>query len=282
MLSIDAVSKSFGQLRAVDNLSFDIPRGEIFGLLGPNGAGKSTTIAIASGLMAPDQGCVSVAGYPPTEKAARRVLGLVPQSIALYQGLSAVENLYFFARLYRLGKTTTKQRAAWALDFVGLADRARDKVKNLSGGMQRRLNLAASLLHEPDYIFMDEPTAGVDPQSRNKLFDSVLELKSMGKTVIYTTHYMEEAQKLCDRVGIVDHGSLKALDTVEGLINAHGGASRIRLTTERGEKEIVTETPGPTLARELEQEPGILDVRLLHPNLETVFLNLTGRQLRDN
>jgi len=225
MIRIEGVSKKFDDLVAVDNLSLHIKQGEIFGLLGPNGAGKSTTISMISGQQLPSSGTVQVNGRSPTSLESKRLLGVAPQSIALYEELSALDNLTFFGSLYSLGRDKLKERIATVLDFVGLTDRAADRVEKYSGGMKRRLNLAVTLLHDPDILLLDEPTVGVDPQSRNKLFESVLELKEQGKTIVYTTHYMEEAEKLCDRVGIIDHGKLLALDTVDSLINQYGGDS---------------------------------------------------------
>jgi ABC-2 type transport system ATP-binding protein len=281
MIEINNIRKSYGELVAVDDLSLSINDGEIFGLLGPNGAGKSTTISISCGLLNPDTGSVKINGLDPTSLASRKKLGLVPQSIALYEELTAMDNLSFFAQLYALDKNTQKQRIDWVLEFVGLSDRKKDLVKEYSGGMKRRLNLAASLLQDPDTIFMDEPTTGVDPQSRNRLFDSILGLKKLGKTIIYTTHYMEEAEKLCDRVGIIDAGKLLALDTVDNLINQHGGGSIIKLSSANGEKEFVSQDPAKDLLQELKHLDNINQLKLTKPDLETVFLNLTGRQLRD-
>jgi ABC-2 type transport system ATP-binding protein len=169
----------------------------------------------------------------------------------------------------------------WALDFVGLQERATDRVSEFSGGMKRRLNLAASLLHDPDYIFMDEPTAGVDPQSRNKLFDNVLELKEFGKTIIYTTHYMEEAQKLCDKVGIIDHGKLLALGTVDELLKEHGGETKVSISSDQGIKSFSSGDVSSDLIEALKASDKVYDISMTRPDLETVFLNLTGRQLRD-
>lgn len=281
MITIDAISKRFGERTAVDNLSLSIPQGEIFGLLGPNGAGKSTTISMMSGLILPDAGKVTVNDLSPDSIKAKRTIGLIPQSIALYEELTALDNLNFFADLYSLSNTLKDERINWSLEFVGLQDRAKDLVKSFSGGMKRRLNLAASLLHDPNYIFMDEPTAGVDPQSRNKLFDSVLELKALGKTIIYTTHYMEEAEKLCDRVGIIDQGKLMALDTVENLISQHGGASQISINSNHGKQNLESNNPAQDLIKQLADVDELFDVSVNRPDLETVFLNLTGRQLRD-
>ncbi|HKQ18327.1 MAG TPA: ABC transporter ATP-binding protein [Candidatus Eisenbacteria bacterium] len=239
------LEKSYGALKAVDGVSFDVARGETFGLLGPNGAGKSTTIGMIIGALHPDRGSVTVDGESdPTRPALRRRIGVSPQSLALYEEMTAQENLEFFGRLYDIERALLKARVEWALAFAGLTDRRRDRVKTFSGGMQRRLNLVCGLIHDPPVILLDEPTVGVDPQSRNAIFDSIEALKREGRTIVYTTHYMEEAERLCDRVAIMDHGKVLALDTVEGLL---------RVSKSAGEAA----------------------------DLESVFLHLTGRTLRD-
>lgn len=281
MIEVRGISKRYGDLQAVDNLSITIEKGHIFGLLGPNGAGKSTTISMMCGLVSPDLGSVKLNGELPTTKVAKQKIGLIPQSIALYEELTALDNLSFFADLYGLPSNLKAERMEWSLKFVGLQDRAKDTVSEYSGGMKRRLNLAASLLHDPEFIFMDEPTAGVDPQSRNKLFESVFELKDLGKTIIYTTHYMEEAEKLCDRVGVVDKGQLLALGTVDELIDQHGGHSSVHIRSEEGEESFMTANPVNDLMARLKDLTTVENLSLQRPNLETVFLNLTGKQLRD-
>jgi ABC-2 type transport system ATP-binding protein len=200
----------------VNAISFSIAQGETVGLLGPNGAGKTTAIAMISGISKPDGGEVSLAGVSLAQdaNALKRRVGLVPQDLALYEELSAWANLQLFGGLYGLGDAELRPRAEAALQLVGLADRGADRVKTFSGGMKRRLNIAGALLHEPDLILLDEPTVGVDPQSRNAIFDNLEELKRRGKTLLYTTHYMEEAERLCDRVLILDHGQILANDTV--------------------------------------------------------------------
>lgn len=281
MIEVRGISKRYGDLQAVDNLSITIEKGHIFGLLGPNGAGKSTTISMMCGLLSPDSGSVLLNGGQPTAKGTKYKIGLIPQSIALYEELTALDNLSFFADLYNLPASQKADRMEWSLQFVGLQDRAKDAVKDYSGGMKRRLNLAASLLHDPEFIFMDEPTAGVDPQSRNKLFESVFELKELGKTIIYTTHYMEEAEKLCDRVGVVDKGQLLALGTVDELIEQHGGHSSVNIRSENGDESFMTANPVDDLMARLRSLETVENLSLQRPNLETVFLNLTGKQLRD-
>ena len=209
MLTLTALVKQFGTNRAVDGLSLTVGKGEVFGLLGPNGAGKSTTVHMAVGLVEPTSGQVDVGGLgSPRQPAVRARIGVAPQALSLYELLTAEENLTFFGRVYEMKAARLAERVTWALEFVGLADRRRDLVDTYSGGMKRRLNLAAAILHDPDLVLLDEPTVGVDPQSRNAIFDSLLELKAAGKTIVYTTHYMEEAERLCDRVAIIDHGKL--------------------------------------------------------------------------
>jgi linearmycin/streptolysin S transport system ATP-binding protein len=216
MLQVDRLSKRYGDRVAVNAISFSIAQGETVGLLGPNGAGKTTAIAMISGISRPDSGEVSLGGLSLAQnaKALKRRVGLVPQDLALYEELSAWANLQLFGGLYGLGAAELQPRAKAALALVGLADRSTDRVKTFSGGMKRRLNIAGALLHEPDLILLDEPTVGVDPQSRNAIFDNLEELKRRGKTLLYTTHYMEEAERLCDRVLILDHGQILANDTV--------------------------------------------------------------------
>ena len=195
-IQVEKLCKSFGTLKAVDELDFEIQSGETFGLLGPNGAGKTTTINVMIGLLSPTSGRVTIGGQSPTNPGTRNQIGLSPQSLSVYEELTARENLGFFAGLYQLTPTEVKQRVEWALDFAGLTDRAGDRVATFSGGMKRRVNLACALIHKPTVVLMDEPTVGVDPQSRNHLFDCIAQLQSEGLTIIYTTHYMQEAQRL--------------------------------------------------------------------------------------
>jgi ABC-2 type transport system ATP-binding protein len=216
MLQVDRLTKRYGDRVAVNAISFSIAQGETVGLLGPNGAGKTTAIAMISGISRPDGGEVSLGGVSLAQNASalKRRVGLVPQDLALYEELSAWANLQLFGGLYGLGAAELQPRAKAALALVGLADRSTDRVKTFSGGMKRRLNIAGALLHDPDLILLDEPTVGVDPQSRNAIFDNLEELKRRGKTMLYTTHYMEEAERLCDRVLILDHGRILANETV--------------------------------------------------------------------
>src|SRR5476649_1966303 len=220
MLSLRSVTKRYGALTALDGVSLDIARGEFFGLLGPNGAGKSTIMSLVAGLRAPDAGTLTLDGAPLTSRdsSTRIALGLVPQSIALYDELSAEQNLTIFGELYGLRGADLRARIDEALEAVKLTDRRRDPVKTFSGGMQRRLNLVASLLHRPKLLLCDEPTVGIDPQSRNAIFDFLEARARAGLTVIYSTHYMEEATRLCTRIGIIDHGKILALGTLDELL----------------------------------------------------------------
>jgi ABC-2 type transport system ATP-binding protein len=277
MIEVRELRKSFGETKAVDGLSLKIERGEIFGLLGPNGAGKTTTVNMIVGLLKPDSGTVTIEnGGSPQDPRSRAKIGVAPQSIALYEELTGGENLFFFGKLMGLNGSRLRERVGWALDFVGLADRSRDRARTYSGGMQRRLNLAVALIHDPPVLLLDEPTAGVDPQSRNALFENIETFKREGRTVVYTTHYMEEAERLCDRVGIIDQGRLMALDTVDGLISAHGGGNVLIVGDER------IETDDALAELNKRNREGRLDTfRVERPDLEQVFLNLTGKQLRD-
>ena len=284
MLLFDHVSKRFGDLCAVDDLSFELEVGEVFGLLGPNGAGKTTAINMAVGLLEPDEGVVRFAGEAfdrdPREAKNRQALGLAPQSIALYEELSAEANLRFFGRLHGLGGADLDERVAACLDFVDLTDVRKKAVSKYSGGMKRRLNLAVAIIHDPDLVLLDEPTVGVDPQSRNAIFDRVEQLRDGGKQIVYTTHYMEEAQRLCDRVAIIDRGKLMALDTVPALIAKHGGPGNLVVHSDHGEERHETTDPLETLG-EIQARQAVDHFQYLPPDLETVFLNLTGRALRD-
>ncbi|MFO0827595.1 MAG: ABC transporter ATP-binding protein [Phycisphaerales bacterium] len=284
MLRLVDLRKSFGTVRAVDGLSLEVRSGEVFGLLGPNGAGKSTTIGMAIGLLRPDEGSVELVGVgSPHDPEVRRKIGLAPQAIALYEDMSGLENLEFFARLYEL--PDAKRRANEVLELVGLSQRARDHVAGYSGGMQRRLNLAVALLHDPPLLMLDEPTAGVDPQSRNSILELVRNLAKEGRTVLYTTHYMEEAQRLCDRVGVLDNGKLLDVGTVEELIGRHGGHTAVIVERERddgsiSEDRVVTGEPLREIAGAVASSD-VRGVRIERPTLESVFLHLTGRSLRD-
>ena len=281
MLTLHEVRKSYGATVALDSMSLDVRPGEVFGLLGPNGAGKSTTVSLAVGLLEPDRGSVAIAGLgAPSDPRVRAKIGVAPQTLAVYEELSAEENLRFFAAIQGLDGATVEERTRWALEFVGLTGRARDRVATYSGGMKRRLNLAVGVVHDPPLLLLDEPTVGVDPQSRNAIFENILALKRQGRTILYTTHYMEEAQRLCDRVGIIDQGRLLALDTVPRLIADHGGTSALVLQRDGREVRVETDDPVAELSR-LATNGGLPPFRLEQPDLEAVFLNLTGRHLRD-
>jgi len=296
MIQVQELRKSFGATTAVAGVSFEVRPGETFGLLGPNGAGKTTTISMMIGVLQPGGGTISVnGGAQPTDPAARRSIGIAPQALSVYEELTALENLNFFARLYGLRGKQLKDRVAWSLEFAGLADRQRDVVKTFSGGMKRRLNMAVALVHDPQVIFLDEPTVGVDPQSRNHIFERIEELKATGRTLIYTTHYMEEAQRLCDRVAIMDHGKILDLDTVDALISRHGGKSLVKAELARVPGDVSSlpaALEGLSLRFESDrplEEVGRLTsagvvfqtLEVSRPDLETVFLILTGRSLRD-
>jgi ABC-2 type transport system ATP-binding protein len=285
VIAVRDVRKSYGATKAVDGLSLDVSAGEVFGLLGPNGAGKTTTIHVVVGLVAPDSGTVVVDGRgAPTDPEVRRRIGVAPQAIALYDELTGEENLTFFGRLFGLSGGALRGRVDRLLEWTGLAARRRDRVKGYSGGMKRRLNLAAALVHDPPILLLDEPTAGVDPQSRNAIFDAVRELRGEGRTVVYTTHYMEEAERLCDRVAILDHGRLLALGTVDALVARHGGRSVVTVAREGGEERRETADPVGELTSLLAASGrggAPTSVRIDRPNLESVFLSLTGRSLRD-
>ncbi|MGC1456853.1 MAG: ABC transporter ATP-binding protein [Steroidobacteraceae bacterium] len=312
MLSVSHLEKRFGERTAVADVSFEIRSGETVGVLGPNGAGKTTTLAMISGLAQPDQGSVSFQGKLVNQDGdeLKRHVGLVPQDLALYEELSAWANLELFGGLYGLKGRGLAERATDALQLVGLNDRRKDRVAGFSGGMKRRLNIASALLHDPDLILLDEPTVGVDPQSRNAIFENLEELKRRGKTLLYTTHYMEEAERLCDRVVIMDHGRVIADDTVAGLhrklpaarsaalqlagppatdgLLAELGAlpgigAVVRIT---GGIRIDTDDFGAPLMRCLEtltaRGARVTAVHTGQVRLEEVFIALTGRALRDD
>ena len=296
MIRVSHLVKRFGTTEAVADVSFEIADGETFGLLGPNGAGKTTTISLMTGLLRPDAGEIDVGGQrDPSRAEVRRCLGVAPQSLALYEDLSASENLSFFGRLYGLGGARLTERVDWALEFAGLTDRRRDRVATYSGGMKRRLNIACALVHEPTVILLDEPTVGVDPQSRNSIFESIEKLRRGGRTVLYTTHYMEEVQRLCDRVAILDHGKVLALDRVDALIAAHGGVSVVeaefaspptdlgplQASVKGNHLRFESDNPLEAVARISGAGRRLVSLKVDQPTLEDVFLHLTGRKLRD-
>ena len=302
MIRIEKLTKQFGQLVAVNQLDLEVKQGETLGLLGPNGAGKTTAISMMVGLLRPDSGSVCVGDKggisgDPTQPAIRKLIGVAPQSLALYEELTARENLQFFGRLYGLAGAKLKKRTEWALDFSKLQDRKNDRVGEFSGGMKRRLNIAVGLIHEPQILLLDEPTVGVDPQSRNHIFECIEQLHDAGLTLIYTTHYMEEAQRLCDRVAIMDHGRLLALDTVEGLIATQGGASVVEAELKPGIGHenvpaglgtvidhclrFESERPLDEIANLTSNGVQFQTLKISQPDLESVFLTLTGRSLRE-
>ncbi len=311
ILEVNKLVKKYGDFTAVNGISFEIMEGEIFSLLGPNGAGKTTTISMLSTLYIPTSGEATIGGHSITKEpmAVRNLIGVVPQDLALYEELSARENLSFWGQMYGLSGKTLNIRVDEILEQIGLTDRARERVKAYSGGMKRRVNIGVGLLHKPSLLFMDEPTVGIDPQSRRAILDSVKDLNKQGMTVLYTTHYMEEAEELSDRVGIVDHGELIALGTQAELTKQVGemetlilhvgenddperlavairtlGMVRKADVTDHTVSVIVPEAeealaPAVTKANELGIKIHSVDMR--EPNLEAVFLHLTGRALRD-
>jgi len=305
LVSANGVVKRFGGLTALDGVSLDIAPGEFFGLLGPNGAGKSTFMSLVAGLRTADAGTLTVdgAGVAAGSAEARRAIGLVPQHIALYTDLSAERNLRVFGELYGLRGADLAARVDNALEAVQLSDRRKDLVKQFSGGMQRRLNLAAALLHRPKLLLCDEPTVGVDPQSRNAIFDYLQELNRGGLTVIYSTHYMEEATRLCSRIAIIDHGKILALGTIDELLARLPFEEEIRFpalpetTSLPGELAANGEVSTVDGVHRFRPRPGYpmssfyalteghaLAARLFtsqRPSLEALFLHLTGRNLRE-
>ncbi|MBD3368306.1 MAG: ATP-binding cassette domain-containing protein [Candidatus Eisenbacteria bacterium] len=307
IVQVDGLVKDYGRIRAVDNVSFAVGRGEIFGLLGPNGAGKTTIISILSCLVPPTTGTAHVAGHDVTRDSieVRSRIGVVPQEIALYQTLSARENLLFWGRMYGLSGDALSRRAGELIDVVGLSERADTRIDTFSGGMKRRINIAVGLLHDPEVLFLDEPTVGIDPQTRRSLLDLARDLNDQGLTILYTTHYLEEAEFLCDRVGIVDGGKLIAIGTQRELVAQIGATDTITVEADgidAARLAALDELPGvletsvddrvakinaesgsrllPTLVERLtESGVAIRSVEVDAPNLESVFLHLTGRSL---
>ena len=309
MLQIENLHKRYGGLRAVGGVSFQVRTGEIYGLLGPNGAGKTTSLSMISGLLAPDEGRVLFDGIDIAAEPLRvkGQMGVVPQETAVYESLSARENLMFWAGLYGLSGAARARAVDQVLDQVGLGARARDALKTYSGGMKRRLNLAMGLVHSPKIVLLDEPTVGIDPQARLNILDLVRQVASTGMTVLYTTHYLEEAESLCDRIGIMDHGKILAEGTLEELKRQAGdeeivtvrgsfdpeqararlgrlGAARLIAADER---KLVLSTGGSgkgavdLLSEVLSGDLDVDGVSIQAPNLNSLFLNLTGRELRD-
>lgn len=296
ILTVENLIKDYGALRAVNDVSFEVHEGETFGLLGPNGAGKSTTLGMMVGYLTPTGGVITVDGKPdPTKPEVRRQIGIAPQATALYLELTGEENVHFFGALHGLGGADLATRVKESLELVELWDRRKDRAKGYSGGMLRRLNLAAAMVHRPKIILLDEPTVGVDPQSRNHLLENIARLKKEGLTVLYTTHYMEEAQRLCDRVAIMDQGKILALDTVEGLLANHGGSKSIEIEMpedyeppqfEGARREgqrlfLEAEHPPTQITKIVNMGVPLTSIRIHTPSLESVFLKLTGKRLRD-
>jgi len=308
MIQVEDLQKSYGSLRAVDGISLEVPEGELFGFLGPNGAGKTTTLSMVSGLLKPDHGRVSIGGIDVwgSPKAAKRLLGLVPQDLALYEELTARENLAFWGSLFDLSRSQLKANIDLWLDRVGLKDRARGPVSKFSGGMKRRLNLAIGLVHNPKVVLLDEPTVGIDPQARKNILDIIRDIAREGTTILFTTHHLEEAESLCDRIAIMDHGKVLETGSVEELAKVAGDgdivtvsgpftAAGFRAALENEPVSVLTAAensgavslrPGEmnvvTLLQRLSEGGiGITDVSIQKPSLESVFLKLTGRELRD-
>ncbi len=308
-IEVLGLKKSFGENHAVQGVSFRVERGEIFSLLGPNGAGKTTTISMLSCLLRPNEGDAKIMGHSISTDSTgvKSALGVVPQDLALYEDLTARENLIFWGKMYGLRGSPLKTRVDEVLDVIGLRDRANERVGKYSGGMKRRVNIGVALLHKPKVIYMDEPTVGIDPQSRRNILDSVVLLKNEGMTVLYTTHYMEEAQELSNHIGIMDHGKLIAHGTHDELVKMVGQQTRIDLTINGDAATVIAEwgkvegvsrvTLNGELISVLVQDSNltlphlfeaatkhsarITSVNINEPNLEAVFLHLTGRALRD-
>jgi ABC-2 type transport system ATP-binding protein len=302
-LRIEKLVKRFGSVTAVDGISLDVNPGECFGLLGPNGAGKSTLIRSIVGRVRPDSGRILIFGDSAESAAARAALGWIPQELAVYPRLTSRENLASFGRYHGLNGDQLQQAIIWCLEWAALADRADEVVNHLSGGMKRRLNMAAGLIHRPRVVLMDEPTVGVDPQSRLRIFEMIEALGREGMSVIYTTHYMEEAERLCDRIAIIDHGRIMALGSKDELIQSAFGSRgqvvmRLAGTDDRvlpwverhggrsvdGTVQFTTDQPieiATLLQAAASEGCEVLDVSLHRPNLESVFLQLTGRELRE-
>ena len=308
-IQVKDLHKDFGDIHAVQGIDFSIQKGEIFSLLGPNGAGKSTIISMLSGLLRPDKGEAFVMGNSITEALteAKKHIGVVPQDIALYEDLSARENLIFWGKMYNLRGKALRTRVDEILEVVGLTDRQKDRVGKYSGGMKRRINIGVALLHKPDIIFMDEPTVGIDPQSRRNILDNVKTLNEEGMTVLYTTHYMEEAQELSDHIAIMDLGKIISIGTHDELVKIVGELDRIELSVSASSEKLLKSWRGTEGVSEVKTEDGtvtllvedsnvvlprlfdtanqvgtrITSVDIFEPNLETVFLHLTGRALRD-
>lgn len=302
-IDVSNLHKKYGNHTALNNISFQVRPGICFGLLGPNGAGKSTTMKIISGILQPNSGTLHVFGIDAVKEAAkvRNVIGYVPQGITLYEKLSAYDNLKFFGEMYGLKGSLLKERISTVLTQVGLLDRAKDAVGTFSGGMMRRVNIAAALLHRPKLLVLDEPTVGIDPQSRNHIFEMIRKLKQEGVSIIYSTHYMEEVETLCEELAIIDHGSVIAQGILHELLAQHSTNS-VYVETDKQTAISFDSIPGTVTAYEegwiidtddtlttmnnvsalcLQQQVKVTRLEIVQPSLETVFLNLTGTSLRD-
>lgn len=310
IIKLDELTKKFGEVTAVNKMSLEIEEGEIFGLLGPNGAGKSTAINMMTGLLTVDKGSISILGKDirKHKMAAKANIGIVPQDIAIYEDLTSLENVRFFASLYGLRGKALEDAALEALEFTGLSDKKRDFPKSFSGGMKRRLNIACAIAHKPKLIIMDEPTVGIDPQSRNHILQSVKKLNEMGSTIIYTSHYMEEVEEICTRIAIMDHGKVIALGTnaelknlindkdivvvtvsdpiskvseekireISGVENVETGENTVKITSVREVANL-----DKIIQYFVKNSISIKSVESKTPDLESVFLSMTGRKLRD-
>jgi ABC-2 type transport system ATP-binding protein len=306
MIKVQNLSKSFQNIQAVNDISFTIKKGEIFGLLGPNGAGKSTTLNMMSTILKSDAGSIHIDGKNSNEnsKECKHLIGVVPQEISLYEDLSAYKNLLFWGSLYGIPSKILKERIHTTLELIGLLDRKNDLIKTYSGGMKRRINIAAVLLHQPKVLFMDEPTVGIDPQSRNHIFEVIETLNKQGMTIVYTTHYMEEVERLCDRIAIIDSGKIIAQGTQSQLkelvqtkesiqlefsflseSNVYQLRQLLSYTMTQNKNKLLVESTVKELSKVItacnELQLSIKDIQLNKVNLEAIFLNLTGKQLRD-
>jgi ABC-2 type transport system ATP-binding protein len=311
MLNVNKVRKSFGKTEVVKGVTFSVEKGEAFGLLGPNGAGKSTIISMICGLLSYNEGEITVGGFSVKDHPLeiKRKIGVVPQDIALYPTMSALDNLLFWGKMYGLSGRDVRKRANEVLDFVGLSDRAKDKIETFSGGMKRRINIGAALMHKPELLIMDEPTVGIDPQSRNHILETVKELNKEGMTIIYTSHYMEEVEFLCKRIGIIDHGEVIAVGTKEDLCNRLSGGTIIKMEVNDFKHSLIdelntlsitenvigheeeksfeifvssgTHALGEIVTAAVKNNVKVSSIQVQEPNLESLFLQLTGRSLRD-
>lgn len=306
VIQVKNLFKKYNNFVAVNNISFDIQEKEIFGLLGPNGAGKTTTISMLSSYLLPDSGEIKIYNKDVVKNSfeVKKIIGVVPQEIALYSTLSAEENLSFFGKIYKINKKGLKNKIKDLLNLVGLYKRRKELIKTYSGGMKRRINIAVGLLNEPKFLMLDEPTVGVDPQSREHIFETIFKIKSRGTTILYTTHYMEEAEKLCDRIAIIDQGKIIAIGSLKELLSLFGEGDVIEVKTERKIKELdklkeltdnfkqednilrISTKEKTKILTELskflsENDYKILDLEIYSPNLEKLFIHLTGKKLRD-